>query len=205
MYGVGGSSERFPVIVELRKETSTPPRWIVKVDGGAAELRVTNKELMDNRLFNLRCLEDLNLSFRPMKPADWSDRIHEALQSLIEQPPAPDVSDDAQFHEALSEFLTNRRRGDTPEDLDRGVPWLDEENQRYCFRLRDFCGFLKRENSDPLREFGRHWVADQIRKLGGGECFPKIRGKSTRCWQVPFSEVDRAPELAPPPVRKAAF
>lgn len=192
-HGVGSPGD-FPVIDQLEVVNTNPAIWVVHIEGHAIE--VNTATLLEYRAFHRACAEPpLMRVYRSMKPDAWFGVVQAAMETkgIIDE--NPDVGLVDQFREVLGEFLTNRRRGDTVEDVQRGVPWLNEEDQRWEFRLRDLCAFLKREGD---RDTTRIQAARMIEKMGGGKHFRHIRGQGVNLRFVPLGAVERAQELAPP-------
>jgi hypothetical protein len=98
----------------------------------------------------------------------------------------------------MQNFLTNRTVSDRKEDVLRNVPWEDEEQKRFVFRIKALEDFVKRENIMP--RFTRHELSQRIRdQLGGGPTSEDVKNqRNVRLWEVPMDAVARAPELDPP-------
>jgi hypothetical protein len=126
------------------------------------------------------------------------------MANMTTLPAAPDIGIAGMFLEIMESFLTNRLRGERIEDILRGAPWHDEDNQRHYFRLADFRKYLERENVKNAKgkSMGRAEVTQRIEQLGGGHLFKIIKEKGVNLWWVPSSAIATEPELDAPQVMR---
>jgi hypothetical protein len=193
-YGVGDEGA-FPTISGMAKLDVDPPVWFVNVE--EARLEVTTEELQDYRRFHAVCMSRLNRCYMALKQADWFVAVAEAMKDVQLLPTPQEVGREGMFGEMLEEFLTNRQRGTSREDLLRGRPWEDEEEGRHYFRLKDLAKFLQREGD---RTTTRGQMTSAIKRLGGGDRFFNVKQKGVSCWWVPSSAVHPPERTDPPPV-----
>jgi hypothetical protein len=181
-HGVGSDTD-FPILTSLSKLKGDPPLWFMDV--GEHRLELTTDQLFDPRLFQKRALEEGNVLYTmPKKPA-WDSMLRQVLLNLLEIEAGVETTLTTMFREQLGDFLTNRHAGTKKEDLLSGRPWLNEEKDRYEFRLRDLEDHLKRQK---FKDVSRSWLCKQIRDLkgnGGGDWFHNIKGRGTNFWWVP--------------------
>jgi hypothetical protein len=197
-FGIGGRNcDSWPIIASWKKIVSDDPVWIIKIEGAAEELKIVRiDDLTMYRRFTDQCARQLDLFFLPMKQPEWALVLQQAREKLELEEAIIGTTRRDLFHELLEDFLTNRARGVSREDILAGRPWEAEEEGRFYFRLKDLDAFLKREG---VRDMSRSECCGWIRAFGGGEKSVTIKRKTTRTWFVPSSAVNRAPELAPPP------
>lgn len=196
-FGVG-NTDQWPRISSLSKLNTEPAIWFVDVDG--SRLEITTDDLQNYMRFHKVCMERLNRCYQLMKASDWLAIVAAVMGdvTLIEAP--VDVGEAERFREYLEEFLTNRQRGETREDILSGRPWENEEENCHYFRLRDFQSFLNREG---IKDVTRARITQRLRVLGGGPQFFVLKGHGTNVWFVPGEVVHSVPEVSPPVVPDA--
>jgi hypothetical protein len=196
-FGVGGGFPHFSLI----KVPTDPVEWIMELGDGRT-LKFVGTELLDYRKFKEKMLIKYDDVAPPLKKAQWEQLLKDALGSrlkIVEAP--PDLGDDGEFREQLSEFLTNRSRGERREDVVLGRPWQDPEDGRHYFRLRDLTKFLGREVKATVGKKSRSWITDQLEKLGGGHRQFKVQHKNIQVWWVPREAGEEPVDVGPPAER----
>jgi hypothetical protein len=106
--------------------------------------------------------------------------------SLIEVPEELTIA--GQFKELLQMFCTSRIRAMSPEELELGKPWT--ENEKTYFKIKGLQEFLYNRNFNKL---SRPQIQERLKELNDdGECHTVYRYKddngkwhSTRVWSVP--------------------
>jgi len=188
---VHGGRGLFPTIVRRIKITTKPPRWTYVLDSGVEVTDLSTDQVRNNEQFNKQCLERYSLDFMRMSQDTWIK--HCAAVPIEEQQPTDDTGDEATFVEHVVEFLTNRQRGETRDDIFSGRPWQDEEADPsvHWFRLQDLMKFLAREDfRDERGRVGRTLVARLLRsEMRGDSGFLWIGTEKTRAWYVPDSSI----------------
>lgn len=195
-HGVGQAGS-FPIISGLSKLDTDPPIWFVDVE--EARLEVSTEVLQNYPKFHAACMERVNKCFMALKQSDWLQALGEAMVdvNLLEAP--PEVGKFGTFVELLEEFLTNRQKGESREDILRGRPWEDLENGRHWFQLRDLEKFLVREG---FKLMTRGQMTSAVKKLGGDSKFLNIKTTGRSCWWVPNNQFVRGDESSdPPPIK----
>lgn len=193
-FGVGDGGN-YPIINSISKLDSEPVIWFVDVEGHRVEC--STEQLTRYDLFHRLCVDKVGKSYAIIKTPDWFALLNTALENAIPLPAPDDIAPGGAFHELIEEFLTNRARGKTREDILSGRPWECDEEGRHYFRLRDLQKFLKRED---VRDLSRGQITTRIRDMGGGDVSLKIKDKTRSCWWVPSDAIASAPELDPPPI-----
>ena len=197
-HGVGKSHL---VIASWRKLASDEPAWFVMIEGSNREVEINEVcDLTNYRKFSDQCAKQLDRFFPPMKQDAWAAMLQAKERDLkIEEPPA-DTTPQGEFHELLENFLVDRWRGQSREDLLRGKPWEDTEHSRHFFRMGDVHKHVVRMG---MKHATRKHCEKWIRRLGGEPALTTIKGKSMRLWWVPSSAVQATPRLDVPPIPKA--
>ena len=191
-YGVG-EENAFPHITGLSKLETDPPLWFVDLDDD--RLEIETDDLLYYTRFIKVCFEKQKV-FHMQSQGAWLQILRPLMETctIIEAP--TEVSREGQFLELLEEFCTNRQRGKSKEDMLVGRPWENEEEGVHYFRLKDFQKFLIREG---IRDYTRGQLTQQIKHLGGGFKFFKVKETGFNTWWVP-SDLFGGQEPVPVPV-----
>jgi hypothetical protein len=194
-YGVGDEGA-YPVINSVAQLMTEPPVWFVSVvdrDGADVRIEATSAELQRYDLFSRLCMDKTQQAFCSMAQKDWLKILNAAFAKNVEKLPVPDeAGETGQFRELLGEFLTNRQKGETAEDLLTGRPWYDPESGRYYFRFRDLHSFLWREGMREPRAKIMQRLYDKYDKHA-----LNVKGRCVRCLSVPTHFIEPAMELTP--------
>jgi hypothetical protein len=197
-FGVGGNDD-FPIISGLSKLDTDPPIWFLDVDGERIEL--TTDELCNYAAFHKVCVERLNKFYRiSMKRETWGSIVAEQMQNLVKIEAPEEVSVFGQFSELLETFLTDKHKAESKEEVMLGKPFLDLDEGRYYFRLRDLEKFLE---SSGFKIYKRAMLTTRIKSLGGGGQFFNLKGKGVNTWWVPADTFSATPELPLPAIERS--
>jgi hypothetical protein len=188
--GGGGSKVDMPNISGLTILLSEPRLYFLDVDGHRLEL--STKQLQIPMQFQEACMEQINFMPPTLKSSEWQQIVNNLLQnaSHIEVPEELTVA--GQFKELLQMFCTSRIRAMSPEELELGKPWT--ENEKTYFKIKGLQEFLYNRNFNKL---SRPQIQERLKELNDdGECHTVYRYKddngkwhSTRVWSVPeFTE-----------------
>lgn len=191
-YGVGQGD--VPVITSITKLGSDPPIYFADVCD--VRMRLDIDELFNYQLFRKACLVQGNFVLQPMKERDWTIILSDAISKLQVEAAPPDSTESGAFIEMLEEFCTNRSAGSRVEDLLRGVPWHDEDEGHYLFRLKDVTRFVSREGA--YRDLKRAQISRLLREAGAEPKHVKIKGRSVCVWTIPDAFLEAPPEIPTP-------
>ena len=160
--------------------------YFLDVDGNRLEL--STEQLQLPLQFQRACMEQVNFMPPTLKPADWQQIVNDLLRnaSHIEVPEELTVA--GQFKELLQMFCTSRIRAMSPEELELGKPWT--ENDKTYFKIKGLQEFLYNRNFNKLT---RPQIQERLKELNeGDECHTVYRYKddagkwhSIRVWSVP--------------------
>ena len=180
-YGVGESAS-MPILHSLTKFDTKPPIWFVDVqDGGRLEL--TTDDLQNQRRFQKRCLESLNMMPVKMGDTAWSQLVNNLLDSLIVIEFPKDASDDGQLLEYIEAFCHQKAQAKEKDELILGKPWVNTDDSRHYFRMKDLMAYLERHR---FKSFRVHEVTALIKIQGAEHHFFRIKGKGVNCWSLSF-------------------
>jgi hypothetical protein len=167
----------------LRKLLTTPPRYIVEVNGRDLELGAD--EFLSFGQFRKKVYQALDFMVAPMKQGQWDQQIRE-LTTKKEDIDAPeDASFKGLVMEKFFEFLSLRERAVNKEDILRGLPV--QQDKSVVFRLSDFR---------------RHLQTYKLDKIDGSELFLllkdsgcshkriRVSGKLMTAWAYPLEKTN---------------
>lgn len=178
-FGVGGEDD-YPMISGLSVLDTNPPLWFLDVDDKRLEL--STDELQNFKSFHKVCMERLTKCYKMMKQDAWITIVGEAMRNATRIDAPPEVGNDGQFFELLSEFLTDRYIAEQKDEILLGKPWLDQESDLYWFRLKDLQKHMDMSN---FKLFSRGQMTTRLRHVGGEAGFFNLKGKGTNVWSVP--------------------
>lgn len=184
-YGVGGDTRGNTVTSEfknLAKMDSEPCLWFLEVDGNRIEL--TTDELHSFPLIKKKCAEKLTKHIGSMSAKDWdevlSSMMNEDEVDIIIVP--EDAGTTGQFKWLVNDFLTGGHVGVTKEELTKGRPYYNPEDNRYYFRINDLQKYLVNHN---FRSLTTMQMYSRLRDAGADSGQFKIQGACVRWWSVP--------------------
>lgn len=196
-FGVGGNDD-YPVIGGLSVLDTQPKIWFLDVDESRVEL--ATDELMNYELFRKVCFERLFKFYRPMKKETWQNILAQQLANVVKIEASEEISDVGHFVELLEKFVTDKHKAENKEEILLGKPWLDEDNNRYYFRMQDLIKFL---DSEGFKVYNRAQVSVRINEMKGGKHFFNIKEKGTNTWWVPAEIFKSTPELELPSLERS--
>jgi hypothetical protein len=195
-YGVNnGNSERAGASVELSKIVkllTTPPLWIVEVDGGI-RIECSTDELMDQRKFQRLVLEQTNKIIGLVKAHEWHHQVS-TLMNNVEEIPAPDDSDPSnRLMYQLTNFLTSVI-GETREELVLGKPVLD--SGVFYFRMPDFSKYMLQQRCTEFTNVGKMY--SMLRQHGIESKKLRFQGIPVHVWCVQEDVISRPDKVDVP-------
>jgi hypothetical protein len=176
-HGIGASSD-MPAVHSLTKFNTNPPIWFLDIDGGG-RLELETDDLHNQRRFQRKCMERLNVLPAKMNDIAWTKLINHLLENLTVIEAPPDASPVDQLFEYIERFCTGRVQAKTKEEILLGKPW-SEANKHY-FRMADLMAFLDRHH---FRDYKVHQVTSILRENGAEHHFFNIKGKGINLWAV---------------------
>ena len=191
--------EQMPDLINLRKITTDPPRWLIDVN--EAEVELGTEDLMLVPRFRKAVMERCNMVFPLFRQGDWDNILIELLANLttIEAPEDAGVS--GQFKTLFREFLQRRSQAETREDLLAGMPY--EEGPKTYFRAQDLLAFLQRKH---FREYDGNRVYTELRRqFGVGKGRFNVKKATVQVWFVDTPQDDQQDEFTPLPQEEVRF
>lgn len=191
-YGIGNKpwedDNNFDEIVvsNLRKILTDPPTYILEVNSKDLHLSSDQFRMFDK--LRKRIFEIHDAVTRPMKQAQWEQKVRELLASKTEIQAPDDASEYGSISNKIDDFLSLSERSKGREDLLRGMPILEKD--KILFQV----GFLQKyllsqkvivDNKDLFAILHRRQCNyDMV----------KIKGKVVRAWSIPAKLVNRQEE-----------
>lgn len=181
-FGIDGAND-MPAIHSLTKFNTTPPLWFLDVEGGG-RLELDTDDLQNQRRFQRRCMEKLNVMPNKMNDNAWTKLINHLFENLTVIEAPADASPVGQLFEHVERFCTGRVQAKNRDELLLGKPWTEEG--RHYFRVADLMAYLDRMH---FREYRVHQVTAILKANGAEHHFFNCKGKGLNCWSV--SEFDK--------------
>ena len=177
-HGIGNDG-RMPAIHSLTKYNSNPPIWFLDIEG-SGRIELDTDDLQNQRRFQKRCMEKLNMMPTKMNENSWNQLINHLFENLaiIEAP--VDASSVGQLFELIERFCTSRAQALSKDEILLGKPW-SEENKHY-FRISDLMAYFDRQH---FREFKVHQVTSYLKQRKAEHHFWNIKGKGVNLWSLP--------------------
>lgn len=203
-FGIGFFAKKarldsIPELGALVKIKTDPPSYRLTVNDVIIPL--SNDQLQNTLLFKRVMFERLNLVVSMPRPNEWDEVLRRLAAEQTEEEAPMESGQRGLMLLLLNDFLVLRVKADGPEDLLRGLPWLDPESKRVYFRATDLMAFLQR------RQFKQVPMNELYAVLtdGAGLRFEdrNVKGATVKLWSVPEpideqSEAFTVPERAAP-------
>ena len=167
-----------PAVHSLTKFNTNPPIWFLDVDGGG-RLELETDDLHNQRRFQRKCMERLNVLPGKMNDIAWTKLVNHLLDNLTVIEAPPDASPVGQLFEYVERFCTGRVQAKTKEEILLGKPWTD--SGKHYFRMADLMAFLDRHH---FRDYKVHQVTSVLREGGAEHHFFNLKGKGVNLWAV---------------------
>ncbi len=170
----------------LRKILTDPPTYIMEVN--SKDLHFTSDEFRDYGKVKKKVFEVEDLVLRPMKQAQWEQKIRILLNTKLDIMAPDDASSSGAIIGQVDDFLATCGRAQSKEDLIKGIPILDDG--KIAFQVEFLQKYLR---SQKLNISNQDLFAI-IRRRGCGHDLVKIKGKTVRAWSIPIELVNRQTE-----------
>lgn len=177
-FGIDGAND-MPAIHSLTKFNTTPPIWFLDVDGGG-RLELDTDDLQNQRRFQRRCMEKLNIMPNKMNENAWNKLINHLFENLTVIDAPVDASPVGQLFEHIERFCTGRVQAKSRDELILGKPWTDEG--KHFFRMADLMAYLDRMH---FREYRVHQITAVLKANAAEHHFFNCKGKGVNCWSIP--------------------
>jgi len=191
-FGIGAHSPDAPQIASLSKYASEPPLWFLDVNGRRIEL--DTESLYNQAAFQKSCLERLNIVPPTLRKQDWENLLNALLKEMVETEQITEASEDTsvtgRFIDLLEEFTTHMQQAMARDEILMGRPWIEEDEAKTYFRIKDLEAHLKRNNFVGLTA---PKMAQRLRDIGGEPISMFLKNRAVRCWRIPKFDKQDAP------------
>lgn len=177
-YGVGDTGMDLR-IESISKIDASPATWFATV--GEHRLTFTTEELMDQKKYQLKCMEALNRMPPRLKDKDWQTMIDLLIQDAVIIPAAPDAGTEGTFKYFLEDYCTTMQ-SPRREDVLCKRAFRDDNTGFTYFSLTDFMLFLKKNR---FTEYTKSQVSAKLKDMGGGHDFFNIKGRGINVHYIP--------------------
>jgi hypothetical protein len=198
-WGIGAGGTGLPKLGTLTKLLTDPVIWFLDVDGGG-RLELATEDIQNQRKFQNRCIETLNIMPTMMKPEDWQEIVRGLLETVTVVEMPVELTPSGTLRQHLEDFCTGRAQAITRDEILNGKPFTD--GGYHFFRMQDFMDYLDRRKFKllDLSQIGmwfREWKAEKkfmnLRGRGTMITFiPVFKSKQTEKFENPVS-------VTPPP------
>jgi hypothetical protein len=193
-YGVGdGLDDEVSLSIgRLAKLDTSPPTWIIDVDGVRLELET--EDLMVQDRFRKLCVARINKLPRKVKPFVWEKFLRERLDEVEIIPAPEDASTDGQLWD-LVEFFCTTTPARTREEVIAGKPWT--EGGLTYFQISSLTKYMEAQKFVMQRK----QVFAVLHRHGGQQEQLWVKGKNYKLWAIPEFKYGNGPgELSVPRV-----
>ena len=177
-FGIEGSND-MPTVHSLTKFDSNPPIWFLDIEGGG-RLELETDDLQNQRRFQKKCMEKLNLMPSKISEPAWGKLINHLMENLTVIPAPADASPIGQLFEHIERFCNGRVQAKNKDELLLGKPWL--EDNRHYFRITDLMAYLDRMH---FRDYKVNQVTAILKNNKAEHHFFNCKGKGVNCWSIP--------------------
>lgn len=178
-FGIGASGTGLPKFGTLSKLLTEPVIWFLEIEGGG-RLELATEDLQNQRRFQNRCMESLNLMPALIKGEEWQEIVQGLLETVtvVEMPVG--LTPSGMLYQHLEDFCTSRAQALTKDEILNGKPFLDGE--MHLFQMKDFLAYLERRK---FRELDLHHIGMWFREWKADKKFMNLKGKGVTVTRVP--------------------
>jgi|TARA_R110001592_G_scaffold13613_3_gene62280 hypothetical protein len=176
-FGIEGSND-MPTVHSLTKFDSNPPIWFLDIEGGG-RLELETDDLQNQRRFQKKCMEKLNLMPSKISEPAWGKLINHLMENLTVIPAPADASPIGQLFEHIERFCNGRVQAKNKDELLLGKPWL--EDNRHYFRITDLMAYLDRMH---FRDYKVNQITAMLKSNNAEHHFFNCKGKGVNCWSL---------------------
>lgn len=177
------SNRRMPVINKVTKIRGDSAVWLIETDEG--RMALTSGDLLENRRFREKCLNDLSLSPDPLSPIKWSAYVRTLISQAIE------VENEGMFVineiPGLFQKYVVSRTTDDKSKVGEGRVWYDQDNGAVRFQIDLFQKYLLHQRVNIQKGVLLNYFSKRDSKEGVG----KTKGRTSfRYSTVKLNEED---------------
>ena len=167
----------------LRKILTDPPTYILEVNSN--DLHLSSDEFRDFGKLRRRIFETRDLVVRPVKQAQWEQRLRELLSKRSDIEAPDDASEFGSILSKVDDYLALSDRSKGREDLLRGMPIVEKE--QILFQVT----FLQKYLTSQRVMIDNQQLFSMLNRRGCEHLVIKIKGKAVRAWAIKIESVNR--------------
>jgi hypothetical protein len=176
-YGIGGAKELNIALSNLRRLDTTPPIWMLDVNGKGMTLTDT-QQLIFPQKFAARCVDEINILPNTVKHEEWRELVS-ALLANVEVIEAPeDAGVDGSFIDLFKQWIRESPKARNKDEILLGQPYTSKN--RVYFRAAEMKKYITRE---VKMEGPRMWYLLK-RYLDAEVSTLRLKGIPSRIWSV---------------------
>jgi len=170
----------------LRKILTDPPTYVLEVN--SKDMHLSSEEFRTFEKLRKRIFEMRDLVIRPIKQAQWEQKIKGLLTTKTDIEAPDDASVFGSVSNRIDDFLSLSDRAKGREDLLRGLPIVEKES--VLFQV-DFLQkyLISQKVSIPNQD-----LFSLLHRRSCTYTLVKIKGKVVRAWSIPTNLVNRQTE-----------
>jgi len=183
-YGIDGTEDvAMPDSRSLTMINTDPPVWYLSINMGdeaSRRIKLTTEELQTPRLYQRRCMEELQVMPPSPKASEWQERITQLMQKCTVVDIPQSMTPTGQFIDLLNQFLETRSEDPKQEDVLMSLPYLADDG--WNFRMLDITRFLQNQRFTLLKY---QEYAEILRGLGASSRRKRIGTQSLNVMVMP--------------------
>ncbi len=178
-YGISKSGDDPGVSLDgLAKILTTPPMWLINVDGRRVQLD-SSAQLLSQREFERKCIDAHNIIPNRIKENAWRELLRMLMEKVEEIPAPEDAGTAGQFLYLLEKFCRERDTATSSDELVFEKVWTN--NERSYFQSSHLIGFVERHRLKITAKTA--WGI--LRDNDGDTKRFRIGKRMIRAWSVP--------------------
>ena len=141
-----------------------------------------------------------------LRRQDWEQVLNQLLREMVETEQIVEAPEDVgltgRFNDLLEEFAAHLQQAMDRDEILMGRPWVNEEEAKVYFRMKDLESHLVRNNFKGLATAK---IAQRLRDLGGEPISLFLKGRAVRCWKMPAFAKQDSPFATPEQQKGSPF
>jgi hypothetical protein len=188
-----------PKLGTLTKVLTDPPIWFISIEG-SGRIELSTEDLQNQRRFQLRLMQVLNVMPVMPKAEVWQEIVHQLLTNchIVEIPMEATPHGQLKMH--LMDFCTNRAQAKNQDEILLGKPYTNAGF--HYIRIVDFLQYLARIRFNLMEENKIIW---HLKNWADGHRFINVKGKGVNTWFFREFPVQVAPFDQPVPTNKVPY
>jgi len=183
-FGKGGDEISSLSFEELKQVKTNPPYYLWMVNGHEMVF-YKESELREQQIFADQCMRMLHVVPNTIKRQRWIEILNKAFKEIVieDVDPADDMSPGSLLWDYFVEYIMERPKAQSREQIKAGYIYYDSDKSIYVFKKKMFLQFLQLDKN--FRFFGPTEVQKRLFDNGVGTKVYRIaKGSVERVWYV---------------------